>query len=169
MSRRYYSHCSMEGSMNKVGIKCPREGKLLNVVSEESVTNECQSCRGVLVDIKQIPAVRKLKHQRMLSLKTSELHCPICHDEMRVFTYKGVDIDICSGCKSVWLDPGEEVILDKTHIVKKDTKWYKHLDPVSAIVDVASFRSTSNSTCSSSDSGVLDFLGDAIGSVLDGL
>lgn len=160
----------MEGSINKVEIKCPRDGSLLNVVSNgKTITNECQSCMGVLVDIKQVPAVRKLKHQRIMSLKISELHCPICSNEMREFTYKNVDIDICSDCKSTWLDPGEEVIFNKDQRMVKDTKWYEHLDPVSAIVDVASFRSTSKSTCSSTDSGVLDFLSDAIGSIVDGL
>ncbi len=154
--------------MNNSEIKCPRDNSLLNIASEEKMgTNECLSCRGVLVDIKQIPSVRKLKHQKMMSLRISELHCPNCLKEMREFTYKSVDIDICSSCKCVWLDPGEEVVFDKDQSKKEETKWYDHLDPFSAIADGAS--SGSKSACSGADSGVLDFLGDAIGAIFDGL
>ena len=167
MPGSYHYRDSMEGIVKNSELKCPRDNSHLNIVSEGKMgANKCLSCSGVLVDIKQIPSVRKLKHQKMMSLRISELHCPICCNEMREFTYKSVDIDICSGCKCVWLDPGEDVIIDKGQSKNEETKWYDHLDPFSAIVGGTS--SSSKSACSGADSGVLDFIGDAIGSIFDG-
>ncbi len=38
------------------------------------------------------------------------MNCPVCDDRMRPVMRNGVEIDICPGCKGVWLDRGE---LDK--------------------------------------------------------
>lgn len=38
------------------------------------------------------------------------MQCPICDDRMKEVERLGVSIDICPGCKGVWLDRGE---LDK--------------------------------------------------------
>lgn len=38
------------------------------------------------------------------------MNCPVCDDKMREVEKYGVTMDICPGCKGVWLDRGE---LDK--------------------------------------------------------
>ena len=38
------------------------------------------------------------------------MQCPVCDERMKEFERFGVSIDICPGCKGVWLDRGE---LDK--------------------------------------------------------
>lgn len=35
------------------------------------------------------------------------MNCPVCNDRMREVTKYDVQIDICPGCKGVWLDRGE--------------------------------------------------------------
>ncbi|MCJ8313103.1 MAG: zf-TFIIB domain-containing protein [Saccharospirillaceae bacterium] len=155
--------------MNNFELRCPRDDSSLNIDVTEVGTNDCVSCLGVLVDIKNIPSVRNLKHNNLMSLKTSELYCPSCSLKMREFTYKKIVIDICPSCKCVWLDPGEEVIIEKQeHDNKKeDSKWYDQIDLLS-IIEIGS-SSGDNSTCSTDDGGVLEFVGEAIGSIFDGL
>ncbi len=36
--------------------------------------------------------------------------CPVCGDKLRAIERSGVEVDICPGCKGIWLDRGE---LDK--------------------------------------------------------
>lgn len=38
------------------------------------------------------------------------MNCPVCDEKLRVVEKYGVEVDICPGCKGVWLDKGE---LDK--------------------------------------------------------
>ncbi|MBD3177057.1 MAG: hypothetical protein GF320_17925, partial [Armatimonadia bacterium] len=38
------------------------------------------------------------------------MNCPVCGEKLREIEREGVMIDICPGCKGVWLDRGE---LDK--------------------------------------------------------
>jgi uncharacterized protein len=40
----------------------------------------------------------------------AKMNCPVCGERLREVQKYGVDIDICPGCKGVWLDRGE---LDK--------------------------------------------------------
>lgn len=41
------------------------------------------------------------------------MKCPVCEETMREIDRHGVTIDICPGCKGVWLDRGElEKILE---------------------------------------------------------
>ena len=35
------------------------------------------------------------------------MFCPVCSEKMKEVQKQGVDIDICPGCKGVWLDRGE--------------------------------------------------------------
>ena len=44
------------------------------------------------------------------------MNCPVCEEKMREVDRSGVTIDICPGCKGVWLDRGE---LDK--IIERST------------------------------------------------
>ena len=33
--------------------------------------------------------------------------CPVCGDKLRAIEKYGVEVDVCPGCKGVWLDRGE--------------------------------------------------------------
>lgn len=35
------------------------------------------------------------------------MQCPVCDERLRAVERGGVEIDICPGCKGVWLDRGE--------------------------------------------------------------
>lgn len=35
------------------------------------------------------------------------MNCPVCGERMREIERQGVTVDICPGCKGVWLDRGE--------------------------------------------------------------
>jgi Zn-finger nucleic acid-binding protein len=35
------------------------------------------------------------------------MECPVCGDKLRPIEKYGVEIDVCPGCKGVWLDRGE--------------------------------------------------------------
>lgn len=41
------------------------------------------------------------------------MECPVCGEKLREIQKYGVEVDICPGCKGVWLDKGElEKILE---------------------------------------------------------
>jgi len=35
------------------------------------------------------------------------MDCPVCGDKLRAIEKYGVEVDVCPGCKGVWLDRGE--------------------------------------------------------------
>ena len=35
------------------------------------------------------------------------MNCPVCDASLRVINKYGVEVDICPGCKGIWLDRGE--------------------------------------------------------------
>jgi Zn-finger nucleic acid-binding protein len=35
------------------------------------------------------------------------MNCPVCDERLRTVDKHGVEVDICPGCKGVWLDRGE--------------------------------------------------------------
>lgn len=35
------------------------------------------------------------------------MNCPVCGDRMREVEKFGVELDVCPGCKGIWLDRGE--------------------------------------------------------------
>jgi uncharacterized protein len=35
------------------------------------------------------------------------MHCPVCDEKLREVEKSGVSVDICPGCKGIWLDRGE--------------------------------------------------------------
>jgi Zn-finger nucleic acid-binding protein len=43
------------------------------------------------------------------------MECPVCGDRLRPVEKYGVEVEICPGCKGVWLDRGElETIIETT-------------------------------------------------------
>ena len=85
---------------------------------------------------------------------------------MQTFTYKGVELDICSGCNLVWLDEGEE----KKILAQKDRHWADGIDPVDILLNSGSDSRGSNCAGDSVDLGsILEFVGEAMAHLLDGL
>ena len=35
------------------------------------------------------------------------MDCPVCGDKLKAIEKYGVEVDVCPGCKGVWLDRGE--------------------------------------------------------------
>lgn len=35
------------------------------------------------------------------------MNCPVCDERLRPIQRSGIEIDICPGCKGIWLDRGE--------------------------------------------------------------
>jgi len=65
---------------------------------------------------KEYEKLKKLEEEKRRSLaaeekkKLKELHymkCPKCGMELVTISYKGIEVDKCSGCEGVWLDAGE--------------------------------------------------------------
>jgi uncharacterized protein len=46
----------------------------------------------------------------MTEHRRKSMNCPVCDEKLREVEKYGVNVDICPGCKGVWLDRGE---LDK--------------------------------------------------------
>lgn len=53
------------------------------------------------------------------------MQCPVCDTKLRPIERNGVEIDICPGCKGIWLDRGE---LEK--IVQLESSGEPSLTPV---------------------------------------
>ncbi len=86
---------------------------------------------------------------------------------MRAIVYHDIEIDVCPACRSIWLDRGE---YDK--IIEKGRKKRENSDG-GGDVDISS--SSGGRECEP-DTGtdftvdsVVDFLGDSVGSLFDGL
>jgi len=45
-------------------------------------------------------------HQHVF-LEEYYMQCPVCDAKLRAIERNGVEIDICPGCKGIWLDRGE--------------------------------------------------------------
>ncbi|MBS1960926.1 MAG: zf-TFIIB domain-containing protein [Bdellovibrionales bacterium] len=46
------------------------------------------------------------------------MNCPRCSKPLNPADYERVDVDVCGGCKGVWLDEGEILRIIDTHEVK---------------------------------------------------
>ena len=42
------------------------------------------------------------------------MNCPSCNASLSEITHQGVTVDVCPGCRGVWLDPGELALLSDT-------------------------------------------------------
>lgn len=59
------------------------------------------------------------------------MECPVCGDRLRGVEKYGVEIEICPGCKGVWLDRGElETIINTTsggvETTSRETEKHSH-------------------------------------------
>lgn len=138
----------------------------------------CTVCSGVFVSghiLNEVRAHSVLQfHQRSNVAATatptlSRVTCPNDSGQMVAVTYKGIEIDVCPKCHGVWLDHGE---LEKiTKVVRPPSrpnlaKINSKLDEIEGNIDIVD--SLSNIDVSGLGD-VVGFVGDAIGSVLDGI
>lgn len=50
------------------------------------------------------------------------MHCPKCGENLEEITFQEVQVDRCTGCQGIWLDPGELERLT----VKENQGWLAH-------------------------------------------
>ena len=101
---------------------------------------KCEKCLGVMVESKQIDMLLKdnanyVREKLKNSVNNSEHDCPDCAEKMRKFDLRmsdpGVDliaiirphkikeIDGCFGCDLIWLDSGEEGLIQGWNVVQR--------------------------------------------------
>ena len=89
---------------------------------------------------------------RVAELPESTLACPRDQKTLRVITYESVELDICPGCRGLWLGQGE---FARIRALKQE---HVTLDvDLSSAGDGIEFGD------------VFDFIGDAVGSLFDGI
>jgi Zn-finger nucleic acid-binding protein len=150
-------------------MKCPVESADLASRSIKGLkVDYCPQCLGVFVPLGQVgfPAlcsseIRPSEREEILLPQDGSRPSPFDGKPMRVFHYRGVEIDYCPGSDSVWLDAGE---LEKlVHLAKPQppasskglSRDWRH-NPFIDGIDAA---------LTSID--VLDLLGEAIGALFD--
>jgi len=99
-------------------MQCPRDGTDL---IEEHIhgieVDHCPSCNGRWLDhhqLDQLEATKAEEHERRGTIRyadrDSELHCPVCDEQMAAFNYRAYDLelDTCHNEHGFWLDAGED-------------------------------------------------------------
>jgi len=142
---------SPPGDDKESPIDCPRCGIPLK---EETVKrlgpdvqiDVCSKCMGTWYDRGELAAV--IKDRKIANAFTEEpikgiinsMACPRCGGRMRVREDWGVEVDVCTSCKGVWLDLGEtEALESKTERTledeepqrKRELAFYRALDEFS--------------------------------------
>jgi hypothetical protein len=140
-------------------MKCPRDGvDLSNQGYWKHPRHQCARCTGFLVSEAAIlealghpdqPFAAAMAH-RIAQLPPSGILCPRDGQQMRALLHKGVEIDICEACRSVWLDAGE---FSKVALTRQEASGTSRLGDVADGV--------------SSTGDLFDFLGEALGSIFD--
>jgi Zn-finger nucleic acid-binding protein len=93
-------------------MKCPRDGAVLTFIDDGThMRNRCPGCSGWLLDEAEVATAlgggRKPDAARLASLPVSKVACPRDGKPMRALEHKGVEVDLCAACGSLWLDAGE--------------------------------------------------------------
>lgn len=142
---------SPPGDDKESPIDCPRCGIPLK---EETVQrlgpdvqiDVCTKCMGTWYDRGELAAV--IKDRKIANALTEEpikgimgpMACPRCGGRMRVREEWGVEVDVCTSCKGVWLDLEETKTLeakvakaleDEGPQRKRELAFYRALDEVS--------------------------------------
>jgi len=113
--------------------------------SEKLTRLKCEKCLGVMVESKQIDMLLKgdanyVREKLKTAVNNSEYDCPDCEEKMKKFDlrmsdpgggsvggqifaamrpYKIKEIDGCFGCDLIWLDSGEEGLIQGWNIVQR--------------------------------------------------
>lgn len=99
-------------------MQCPRDATDL---IEERVhgieVDHCPTCNGRWLDhhqLDELEATKAGEDERRGTIRyadrDSELHCPVCDEQMAAFNYRAYDleIDTCHNEHGFWLDAGED-------------------------------------------------------------
>ena len=113
--------------------------------SEKLTRLKCEKCLGVMVESKQIDMLLKgdanyVREKLKTAVNNSEYDCPDCEEKMKKFDlrmsdpgggsvggqifaamrpHKIKEIDGCFGCDLIWLDSGEEGLIQGWNIVQR--------------------------------------------------
>jgi uncharacterized protein len=50
---------------------------------------------------------RTAAEERQRRKESSFMRCPKCGEQLEEITFQEIQVDRCTGCRGVWLDPGE--------------------------------------------------------------
>ena len=99
-------------------MQCPRDGTdLIEEHTHGIEVDHCPSCNGRWLDhheLDELEATKADEGERRGTIRyadrESELHCPVCDEQMAVFNYRAydVEIDTCHNEHGFWLDAGED-------------------------------------------------------------
>jgi Zn-finger nucleic acid-binding protein len=153
-------------------ITCPRDGEVLKLQTYwKNPRHQCGECRGLFLgeaNLTETMGAETLEraaaqeggfvqaaHGAIATLPESSLACPRDATPMRALAYKGVEIDICPTCRSVWLDDGEyakvaALTVKRIDLGRRERSGPDIGDPSGAL-------------------DVVDFIGDAVGALIEGI
>lgn len=88
---------------------CPRDAAALEAYDIRGMKcRKCVACSGLFVDARAllglIPAGSA---EHIDALPASAVACPGCATTMRMRVHRGIELEVCPACRSVWLDAGE--------------------------------------------------------------
>ena len=99
-------------------MQCPRDGTdLIDEHVHGIEVDHCPTCNGRWLDhhqLDELEATRAEEHERRATIRyadrDSELHCPVCDEQMAAFNYRAYDLelDTCHNEHGFWLDVGED-------------------------------------------------------------
>jgi Zn-finger nucleic acid-binding protein len=141
-------------------MKCPRDGWELRDGEIEGVpAHRCPKCNGFSFELGGSDRLSfdpvQLKAAAWESAGEGALMSPSSGRPMRVFHYRGVELDYCESSNTVWLDRGEleKISRADTSRLKKENRSNPLLDGLDAAVTGVDF---------------VGFIADAFGSLFDG-
>src|SRR6187401_3139756 len=97
-------------------MKCPRDSKALVFIDDgQHLRDRCPQCEGVLLDSQEVAAALgkqagntvALERGQIAALPEGTLACPRDKAKMHRLDHRGVELDLCPECSSLWLDAGE--------------------------------------------------------------
>lgn len=139
---------SPSGDVEEEPIDCPRcaiplKEETVERLGPDVQIDVCSKCGGTWYDRGELAAV--IKDRKIANAFTEEpikgiigpMACPRCGGRMRVREDWGVEVDVCTSCKGVWLDLGETEALeskaertpdDEDPQRKRELAFYRALD-----------------------------------------
>lgn len=161
-------------------MECPRDQHALIVRHHEGCAYEgCPDCGGHFLEpglLRQtlgLEAHDSAEQIRESRLPTGTLRCPIDATPRRILIHDGVEIDLCPDCGGVWLDPGELEAIARRR-PRRNNREERHSGNDVHLGGGASHAPGSDALDAATESGgllgdVVDFVGNALGSLFDGL
>jgi Zn-finger nucleic acid-binding protein len=102
-------------------IPCPRDGEILSSNEVHGYRYwRCERCHGFWIPGAELHRVMSEKGIAEVWMarrgERSPLQCPECRDECEEVLVDGCRLDVCCGCRGLWLDAGEVQDLRKHFI-----------------------------------------------------